>query len=100
MKGKLLHKDLIMPCTSLLAIHCPRINSGGGWQNLGHTRLKRTLKKKLDLPANTTKEDDTAISKEELLADMADIKEALQEVKLSKEGKIKLKSAWDLLDEL
>ena len=41
--------------------------------------------------------DDTSISKEELLAD---IKEALQEVKLSKEGKIKLKSAWDLLDEL
>ncbi len=36
-------------------------------------------------------------TKEELLAD---IKEALQEVKLSKEGKIKLKSAWDLLNEL
>lgn len=55
------------------------------------------IKKQLDLPANTTKEDNTAISKDELLAD---IKEALQEVKLSKEGKIKLKSTWDLLDEL
>lgn len=55
------------------------------------------IKKQLDLPANTTKEDNTAISKDELLAD---IKEALREVKLSKEGKIKLKSAWDLLDEL
>ena len=55
------------------------------------------IKKQLDLPANTTKEDNTAISKDELLAD---IKEALREVKLSKEGKIKLKSTWDLLDEL
>ena len=41
---------------------------------------------------NTTEMDNTAISKDELLAD---IKEALQEVKLSKEGKIKLKPAWD-----
>jgi hypothetical protein len=46
---------------------------------------------------NTTEMDDTSINKEELLAD---IEEALQEVKLSTEGKIKLKSAWDLLNEL
>lgn len=58
---------------------------------------RNKIKKQLELPANGIEEEDTAISKEELLAD---IKEALQEVKLSKEGKIKLKSAWDLLDEL
>ena len=40
-------------------------------------------------------EEDT--SKELILADL---KEAIEEVKLAKQGKIELKSAYDLLDEL
>lgn len=42
-------------------------------------------------------DDEPELTKEQLLAD---VKEALEEVKLYKQGKIKLKSAREFLDEL
>lgn len=57
-------------------------------------RVKNYLKRLKKMEAEKEEE---AITKEELLAG---IDAGLKEVKLSMEGKLKLKSAWELLDEL
>ncbi len=53
------------------------------------------IKKRYDLP--TGEEDEPALTKEQLIAD---VKEALEEVKLYKQGKVQLQSARDFLNEL
>lgn len=53
------------------------------------------LKKQYDLPQD--EDDKEPLTKEKLLAD---VKEALEEVKLYKQGKVKLQSAHDFLKEL
>ena len=59
------------------------------------------IKKQLDIPTDNEREerdeDGLALNKAAIIAD---VKEALEEVKLYKQGKIKLKSARELLDEL
>ncbi|GAB2570271.1 hypothetical protein [Spirosoma areae] len=57
------------------------------------------IKAQLDLPDDREErdEDGLPLTKAALLAD---VKEALEEVKLYKQGKIKLESARELLDEL
>ena len=52
------------------------------------------LTKRYDLPVD---EDDEPLTKEQLLAD---VKEALEEVKLYKQGKIQLQSFDDFINEL
>ncbi|GAB4037700.1 hypothetical protein [Spirosoma gilvum] len=54
------------------------------------------LKKQYDLPQEDADEE-PELTKEQLLAD---VKEALEEVKLYKQGKVKLQSARDFLKEL
>lgn len=53
------------------------------------------IKKRYDLPIE--EEDEQPLTKQQLLAD---VKEALEEVKLYKQGKVQLQSARDFLDEL
>ena len=56
------------------------------------------MREQLGLPEEPRyDEDGLALNKAAIIAD---IKEALEEVKLAKQGKIKLKSARELLDEL
>ena len=55
----------------------------------------KKLTKRYDLPVD--EDDEPALTKEQLIAD---VKEALEEVKLYKQGKIQLQSARDLLNEL
>ena len=59
------------------------------------------IKKQLDLPENNEREerdeDGLALNKAAIIAD---VKEALEEVKLYKQGKIELQSARDFLKEL
>lgn len=57
-------------------------------------RLKNYLKRLKKMEAEKEEE---AITKEELLAG---IDAGLKEVKFSMDGKLKLKNAWELLDEL
>ncbi len=52
------------------------------------------IKKRLDLPGEAN---DTPLTKEQLIAD---VKEALEEVKLHRQGKIKLQTLDEFLDEL
>ena len=56
------------------------------------------IRKKLDLPEEPQyDEDGLALNKAAIIAD---VKEALEEVKLYKQGKIKMQSARDFLKEL
>ncbi|AQG81781.1 hypothetical protein [Spirosoma montaniterrae] len=56
------------------------------------------IKKKLDLPDDeSVADEDVQLTKEQLIAD---VKEALEEVKLHKQGKIKLQSLDEFLNEL
>ena len=53
------------------------------------------MKKRYDLP--TGEEDEPPLTKQQLIAD---VKEALEEVKLYRQGKVQLQSARDFLNEL
>ena len=55
------------------------------------------MAKRYDLPTKEDDDDEMPLTKEQLIAD---VKEALEEVKLYKQGKVQLQSARDFLNEL
>lgn len=57
------------------------------------------IKEKLDLPTDTADRDEDGLPLTKA-AILADVKEALEEVKLYKQGKIKLQTLDDFLNEL